>query len=567
MSVNPGSTPGGLLQNAQQTSLGTQGHGMLPRIWMPERGLVLRSSLPNMPADACTVAQNVRWNGIAWTTQNIGWTQQRAPVFGNGPFQEMAIHGLTSGAQTFVAQAGTQVFAYDPTILPLDTETLLFTASNQTIPCMRSFSPNYFLYCNGVDYPQYWNGARVTNSFTTLGCFPFANGSVNYDRPNLVELYVGRAVWAGFPGNPYAIVFSNFLDPTTITINNVSNMPTYGGIYTVPSQLGPVTSLKSLQVSLTSTQQVLLVGCLNGFAIIQGTDATNFTLVVVQSGKWGIPSNRAWFVIDTTAFVMCTDGVRPISGNAYQSNLVSSCVTFPVHPIIKNWNWVGAGATTFCLDNPGELEATFYLSSGGDIINRTALILNYSDLANGLVRFSTKVFPSLPSGGTQMSPACGISYKSQYFCGGFDGILQKHYTNNTWNGTDIQYLMGSPLLQSATPAEEASMKGVYIMHQGDTTQFNASAYTYKPQSSGDQGMRRTLAFSEAISFSTAGTTGLGTTFALGSAAFGGAQYNLTPFYPDDGGRAWEIQLSGNTSNGDLNFVGLFAILLGGGTRQ
>ncbi len=557
------SVPSYYVQPAQQTSLGVQGHALQPKLWTPNRGLVLRSSLPMLPEDSCTVAQNVRWNGICWTTQGIGWSAVRATPFGNGPILEQAVHWTTTGAQLYVHQAGTMVQTYDPTT-PTTSETTIFTASVQSLPCMRSFSPNFFLYVNGHDTPQVWTGS---GSMTPMSMWPITpSGGPVYNQPSIVETFNNRAVYAGFPNDPYGVLISDFGNPNSCTLNNPSSNPLYGGIYDVPSQLGPVTSLKAVQMSLSSNQQLLFVGCQNGFAIITGTGFGSFSMVPVQYNKWGMLSNRAWFVIDGTAYGLCTDGIRPFPTNAYISNLISNVLTYPVHPIITGLGTLN-GASAFCLDNPSQLEVVFYACSGSDSQNRTGLILNYGDLASsGLIRFSTKVFPAIPTGGTPYSPACGVLYKGNYYAGGWDGLLQQHYTSNLFNGVGINYLIGSPLFQAPTPAQEASSRGFWILSQGNTTQFNALCYGWVPQANGLR-LNRTLLLSTPVSFNTNGTTALGVNFTLGSATFGGIQYEITPVNPAGAARAWEFQMAGNTSQGDLNLIGVFNAGIAGGTRQ
>ncbi|MBX9771931.1 MAG: hypothetical protein K2X29_11195 [Candidatus Obscuribacterales bacterium] len=552
------------IQPAQQTALGKEGSGLQPRIWTPERGLYLRTSLPMMPDDGFTVAKNVRWNGITWTTQKMGWREVRSAPFGDGAILEMAIHFDTNGDSHYVHQAGSKVQTYDPIFG--GSETVLFTAASATaIPCMRSFAPNFFIYVNGVDEPQSWDG--LAGSFSPLSVWVggFTNGSVTYTNPKICEPYNNRVAYANFPQDPYAIILSDFGNPDSITIPNPSNDPTFGGIFFVPSQLGPVRSLKYLQVSLTDNEQVLLVGCENGFAIITGVSATDFKMVAIQSGKWGILSNRNWFVIDNTAYCLCTDGIRPFNGNAYQTNLVSAALSFPVHPIITAMSRSAAASSqAFVLDNPAELEATFYFSSGADIRNRTALIMNYSDYNSGIIRFSTKLFPTTLN--TFLSPSCGIEYKGNFYCGGYDGKLQKVYQGNTFNGIGIDYQLGSPIFAPPTPSQEASPRGYWIMQQGTTTRFKAKCYSHLTKADPSQSLKRSLTGEQELSFNTDGETILGA-WVLGESPFGGPQYNITPFYPDGGGKGQEIEISGNTANGDINLIGIFSTLIGGGTRQ
>lgn len=547
-------------QPAQQSPLGQQGVSLLPGFWQPNRGLVLRSSEPALPKDSAEILNNLRWDGICWTTQKIGWTQQRAAVFNAGAqFLEMGVHCLANGSTQFIQQVGQQVQLYDPTqnIIP---EQVLFTANSQNIPCMRSFSPNYFVYTNGSNIPQKWDGT----TWSAMAPWPVTPpGGTTLNTPQFCESFNNRVVFAGFAADPFAILISDFGLPESFTLVGTPNA-TNGGLYHVPSQLGPITSLKMARMSQQSNQQILLIGCKFGFAFIAGLDSTSFTLVTASVGRWGIPSNRAWFQLDDNLYCLCSDGIRPFNANTTFSNLIASCLSFPVHPLITAFNR-GQGAQAFVLDNPNELEATFYFCSGSDVQNRTALILNYADITNGLVRFSQKQFPPAINGQAPTSPACANVYQGRFWAGGYDGKLQELYVSSLFGTTPAQHQIRSPLFEAPTPAQEASARGFWILTQGPSMTWTAQSIVWTAQANG-LGIRPVNTFSQELSVQNDGTTILGT-WVLGVSYFGGPQYQITPFSPRGGGRAWQIDQSGNTGQSDFCFIGVFSTLTAGGTRQ
>ena len=547
-------------QAALQTALGKQAQGFVPRAWMPNQGLVLRSSLPALPAGAFAQANNVRWDGISWTTQNIGWTAQRTKTFNSGaPILEMATHWTTAGTPIYIHQAGSQVQSYDPAT-PGATESNLHTALSATaVPCMRSYSPNYFIYTNGVETPQMYNASTTT--WGTLPGWPVTYASNSYNQPKLCENFNGRLVFANFTGYPNVVIIGDLNSPGTITIPTGTVSPANGAIFFIPSQFGPITWLKAARVSVSTNQQVLLVGCQNGFAFITGTDATNFQQVTSYSGKWGVPSNRAWFALDDNLYCLCTDGIRQFNTNTTYSNLIGSCMSYPVHPLITGMN-LDYASSAFCLDNPNALEVTFYYPSGTATTNTTGVIFNYGDIGSGLIRVTQKVFPIsyVPT-----APACGQYYRGKFYGGGYDGTLQTLYSGNYFGVLPAQYSILSPLFVANTPVEEMSCRGMWIMTQGYPAAINASGYANVGRAS-TGGVRLTKVARQVLNVGAPGTTILGS-WTLGQSYFPASAYDITPFNMRCAGKGFQLALSGSTASGDLNFIGAFALFEGGGTRQ
>jgi hypothetical protein len=310
-----------------------------------------------------------------------------------------------------------------------------------------------------------------------------------------------------------------------------------------------------------------MVGCQKGLCFITGTDATSFQMVAVTD-RFGIPSNSGWFSLDASTFGLCTDGIRPFNVNTNFSNLISNAATFPVQPLMQNMNMTPAiAAQAFVLDNPGQLEATFYYSSSQDVNNRTALIMNYQDLySSGNMMFSQKQFPAIITGqpATYFSPSCGTYFKGNYYAGGYNGVLQKLYTSNTWNGQGINWQYQSPFFVPVSPSQTASARGFWIVMDGQSPTFKAYATTWMGQAR-DQNILPYQTVSQSFSPNTGGGTILGQ-WILGVSQFGGSQPILVPFYPKGSGHAWQITLSGNTSNGDGNLIGIYGVLNAGGTR-
>jgi hypothetical protein len=555
------SIPANYLQPAQQSQLSKEAEGFFPVYTSPSQGLILRASEWNLPLTSAAALNNLRWDGIRWTTQNIGFVQQRSALFNSGAqFYEFGVHNMSDGTSRFIQQVGKQVQLYDPTT-PGYVESVLFTATAASIPCMRSFSPNYFIYTNGVDHPQHWDGT----TWSALSLFPVTQGSNTFDYATYCESFNNRVAYAGFAGQPYAVLISDFGAPNSCTLTGTN--PVYGGIYFVPSELGPITSLRVIRLSQLSNQQALMVGCQKGLCFINGTDSTNFVMITATK-RFGIPSNRCWFAIDDSTYALCTDGIRPFNANTTFSNLIAQANSFPVQPLLQSMSTNAAlQAQAFVLDNPGQLEATFYYTSNSDVHNRVGLIMNYSSVYGGSMVFSQKQFPIEVAGQplSIYSPACGVAYKGAFYCGGFNGLLQTMYTSNMWNGVGIAWNYLSPMLQPGNPSLECSARGFWIQLDGLGAPFTAQAYVWRGMAL-DQNISRNLTTTQTLSPTTNGTTILGS-WVLGTGVFGGSQPQVVPFYPAGAGKAWQIALSGNTANGDAALIGIFGTLQQGGTRQ
>lgn len=546
------------------TALGKQGEGLLPNWTSPDRGLILRTNLIGRTSDCAAALKNLRWNGVAWTSELMGYKRHRASVFNSGgSFKEFAYHYTNDGVPHFIQQVGKQVQQYDPTANPLTAvESVLFTASTETIPCMRSYSSSRFLYVNGADLPQMWDGT----TWSSQPNWPITVGSNTYTLPTLVETFNGRAVYAGFANAPFTYIVSQFGIPNGFDFIGIGvNDPARAVLFNVPSEFGPIVTIKSFRISNATNQEVLLIGCQHGLMFLQGADATSFQQIQ-ETHRFGFVSNRCWMKLDEMALALCTDGVRPFMSNVNFSALSNSALTYPIHPRITAMatdpNQV---SQAFVLDNPDELEATWYFPTGGNVHNASGIIMNYSDPSQ--VRFSDKIYPGETTDTeTWHTPACGIRYLGKLYTGGYNGYLRDEYSGNKWNATGIDTLYRSPLIDPPTPSQNASARGFWIECEGPSQWFNASAYFYATMARGNlrrQKSRQVRTFSS----NTAGLFTLGSTILGSTTTFGGSIRQQFELDPQGDGKGWEIELAGNTANGDLSLVGIFSTLVGGGTRE
>lgn len=551
-------------QPAQQTALGNQGFGMLPGTTSPDVGLVLRSSLLAQPKNSARILKNLRWSGTAWTTEQTGYTHVRAGSFNSGAaFKGFGIHNLADGTSKLVMQVGARVYEYDPTVTPLPTESLLFTAVSESIPCMRSYSPSFFLYTNGVDNPQKWNGT----TWSAVPGFPVTISGTVYQKPRLVETYLNRAVYARFNGQPFALLISEFGDPEGFTTGPAA---ADAALFNVPSRYGEITSVRSFRITQTSNEEVLLIGTTKGLLLLSGTGADNFQLVPITS-RFGIVSNNVWLQIDDSIFVLGTDGIRQLNANTTFTTLISAAITYPIQPLLLRIN-SGAMQSAFVIDNPDLLECYWYFSVGSDSRNRRCIYMNYGDMLQGLMRLAQREFPSESDDPLSwLSPACGVTFGGNFYTGSSSGYLREEWSGNKWNLAGIDWSYGSPLFDPPTPSQESSARGFWILCEGGSQSFTANAYAWPATAGGTNAdnVSRVLVGTTTFTSDMSGTTILGSwrLGITGYSEFGREQWQLFPFYPPGAGHGFEVELSGNTGNGDFSFLGIFSTLIAGGTRQ
>lgn len=545
------------VQPAQQTQLGKEGRGLQPQWFSPDLGLITRTSAISRPKNSAQILKNLHWDGVSWTTQDTGWTKHRAGAFNSGAaFMEMGEHFLANGSAIYLQQVGTKVQRYNPLGDPgVETETDLFTAASATVPCFRSFSPTLLIYTNGVNNPQKYDGT----TWAALTGFPLTVGSDVYAKPKLSETFAGRQVFAGMENYPFTLLLSEFANPEGWTLSGSS--PARAGIINLPSRLGPITALKAFRLSSSANDEVLVVGTSKALVVIVGANADQFNRIILTS-KFGIVNNRSFLQIDDTLYTLATDGIRPLPANQNLSGLVSAAASYPVHTLVTDMNASGAGSNAFVLDNPKKLEATWYFPQGADTHNRFGLIMNYGD---GDIKWSTRELPrETVSASSWYSPACGIAFGTKYLCGGYNGILQNHYDGRLFDTVPIEWRYRSPLIEAPTPAQAAAKHSILVEFEGLPQHFLSKVFVYNQTATEQTKLNQT--YQKNFEPVNDGGTVLGS-WILGQGQLPGPLRRKYPVNPQGDGWAWELDIAGNTSVADANFVGFFATLIAGGTRQ
>lgn len=547
------------VQPAQMSSLSKSAKNFLPFFVSPDKGLILTSGLLARPLDAAAELTNYHFNGIAWTTNGYGYNLHRAGAFNGGAaFKEFGVHFVENGTPKFLQQVGTKVQLYNPLDNP-DTavESELFSATSETYPTFRSFSPKFLIYTNGVDNPQKWDGAAA--SFSALTGFPITIGTDVYQKPKYCETFQGRMAFAGFADLPYSVILSKFDDPENYDVSGTS--PARAGIFKIPSQLGPIVSLKMAKLSQGTNEEILIVGCKKGIAIISGIDAGSFRRDIMTQ-KFGCINNRCWLQIDDQMWLFATDGIRPISLNTTISNLLNATATYPLFKAINARN-LTAPDQPFVLDNAIRQEAIWYFPQSAEVRNRRGLIMNYATLPDA-VRFSVKEYQietAVPS--SWYGPACGIEYEGRFLCGGYNGLLQNHYSGKLFNDKAPRFMYRSAAMQASTPGQEMGTLDQEIICEGPGQKFRFSVFAYTRV--GNDIVRQQV-WSEVVE-SSGGSEAILGQWILGVNTLGGERHHRFFCCAPGHGNYFDFEISGDETDYGVGLVGIFATFAAGGKKQ
>lgn len=488
-----------------------------------------------------------------WTDRGTGFTRQRAGTFNSGTsFLEFATHFTSDGTQRFVFQVGGKVYSYD---LGTSTETQITTGLSTTaVPCMRSYSAGVFIYVNGDAEPMNWDGVPA-NVMTSPGAWPPTVATVSYSKPKIVELFVTRAAYAGFPANPYTVLLSTASNANTFTISSPLTA-TDGGAFTVPSALGPIVGLKTLRLGNSSNDQILVIGCTRGMAFIGGSDATNFYMRELTRSH-GLISNRAWLQLQNDLYYAGTDGIRTVSNLNTSATLAPDTLTYPLNDL---YNRIVPSLTAkiFAVHHPSTQEVQFWLPIDSDTVPAHVLVMNYNTSKNtdGTIApiWSTK---------DGISGTCGFDYNGRTFIGTSSGYLNEFYTADDNNGTYIAWSFVPALIETnaQNPMQSSSSKRVLLLTEGPAQAFTVTAYGVNTSSSNET--MWTELFQQAVTASTSSITDIGTWQSGTTTTYP----HIIEFDPTGSARYWGLRLHAAQTGDHINLVGVMQLQTVGGLKQ
>lgn len=543
--------PAAAQQATQQTATGGQ---VKPNIVAPTSGLFTTTADILRSKEFAKVLNNVQMTkrGI-WTSRGIGFTKQRNTTFNSGAeILEMQTHFTSDGTQRFVIQAGSKLYSYN---FSNSTETEIGSGLSTTaVPCMRSFSPGVFIYVNGDSEPKNWDGVPA-NVVTAASGWPQTVATVSYSKPSLVEVFGTRAVYAGFPAQPYTVLISAANQANTFTIST-PQVATDGGAFTLPSALGVITGLKTLRLGNSSNDQVLIVACRRGMAFIGGTDATNYYQRELTRTH-GCLSNRSFVQVQNELYYCATDGIRTLSNLNTSATLSPETLTYGIQDLYNmiNTSYINK---IFAVHHPSTQEIQFWIPINNDTSPQNVIVANYNTQRNAdgslAPVFSTK---------SGVAGSSGFDYNGTMYIGTTTGYLQTHYSGDDYDGTYIAWTIIPALIEtnSNNPQQSSGSKRFLILTEGKSQAFRAEAWVVDTLTT--QESQYVKVFDQRLSATSSSITNYGTWQSGTTTSYP----HIIEFDPIGNGRYWGIRLYAEQASDHIDLVGINQLQTVGGNKQ
>lgn len=508
------------------------------------------------------VLNNVRQlkRGV-FTTSQSGWVKIPGP---NDPtddqvVSEFAIFNDIFGASYLLVQIYDTLYQTDlETYTPVDgASDLLNTA---VAACFRMFSPYaggspVMVVTSRYNDPLYLNTPTTANALAINGDDTTASPlpEKTYKKPRWNEPFLDRMAYSGFyednADTSQDVLLTN-AGAFDVVTQSTPIVATDGGIFTIPASLGRITALKTLKLTNQTNDQVLIVGCAKGVAMITGTDAGTFQMRILTD-EYGIPSNRAIVVIQNDLFFLATDGIRRFSGLANNATLLNATMTFDQSDIIRRIN-PAAAFQAFANHHRLTQEVEFWFPLDENIKCNSCLLMNYNTNSSSY----ESVEPIwMTRDGTQV--ASMIEYNNIEYGGDYSGFIQQHHSGNLYDESPVPFTIVTAFMSPGDAMYDMQIDHMLIITEGESQQFTASAHFYQDMAGG-RAIQRTLASpnGQVLTAPVDAGTILGS-WQLGLSAFSpGPGVKLLPFRPSGKGRWWELTIEGNKSDDAIDFIGV-----------
>lgn len=544
---------------ALQTELSQHGVSLKPEIMSASRGVFSNTSDLLRSPDYAKVINNLQMlkRGV-WTTKGTGFTNESGATTGTSDVvHTIGHHSSITYGEEHVAFYGSKAKLCNSATGEISGSELATGLS--TYGDTLSYNSTYFIYTGGTSAshePKMWDG-NPAGTFATLTSWPPTINAVSYTKPAYVERFAGRACFGRMSTRPYSVVLSKQDDPTGYTISSPV-VATDPGVFDVPSELGYITGLKTFRVAVD--EQVLVIGCQNGVAMITGSSATDFALKVLTR-EFGVRGDHTWIELGNDLLFLASDGVRRLSQLIGDSNLKTAALTQPIEDIMQVANTFALYRWPVAAHHPATKEVLFYMSplaSGTSTLDK-GVILNYNLPENDGSPFPAAFAISTKNG---LGVACIAEYNGVMLHGDPAGTYIMHdYTGDTYNGSGISWTFTSGLVGGNSPSQSASAKKFVILTDGGRQKFTAKAYTYEQLGNGITQL--TLRETRSIDVSGASATDLATWATSTTTSYP----KFIDFGPKGSGRYWLISLSGTATTDGIDLVGIQSILTVGGLKQ
>lgn len=510
-----------------------------------------------------------------FTSRYNGWQRQRETEFNSGAeFLEFSQFVASNGSKTQIFQVGDELYSYDGL-----TETNIFgggspfTPDAEAIPCMRMFQPYaastspILLWMNGVDEPKKIDGTAA-GDFANLqinGADYGAGGTAaplevkTYSKPRFCEPFRDRMIILGFDGaNAMDVLITNSGTFEVVTAS-APLVATDGGVFQLNPQYGSVTGCKVFKLSNSGNETIALIAQEHAVSYIRGDSALTFGLFLLTD-EYGIPSNRTWIQIKSDLFFLAEDGIRSFAALSENANLVNDANTFDVQDIINRFT-TGSMAKAHATHAKKYQEVQFFFPVDGNSECGAAIVMNYN---TGSARGAVNPILFTRDNATV---ACSQYFNKHFFGGGYNGVLQDHYTVNTIDGVKCSWEIQPAFFRGDNPKELTTPTAVSVICEGDNQKCLANAFFYTRNAKTGATLKQAATPQDTVlSSPSSGTTVLGS-WVLGNGAMPSEHVKYMDYYPKSVGLAHEVQLKGSEIDHVIDFLGVIYELESGGVQE
>ncbi len=403
-----------------------------------------------------------------------------------------------------------------------------------------------------------------------------------YSMPLFCAEFNQRMAYFGFaPGSnaAYDVLISNQGSPSRF-VTSVPIQATDAVTFTIPG-LGLPTGLTSFRLTNTNNQEVLVLGFQRGIAVVMGngvtSDATTYQATILTK-DYGLMSNRAFNQVQNDLYYMSTNGIRTFSNLTVNANLLNAALTFNMQDVIQSIVTLPITGSNllyncqaFSVHHRNTLEMQFWFPTITDAVSSTyenqhAIIMNYN-VPTPTPQAITPVFSTK----SNTAVACGIEFQGVMYGGGYDGILQQHYTGNTYNGVPIPGTIDLALVSGPNIQGNIELRQGEVITEGQNQLFNVTSFFYTKMQDGT--MVRTMSPEgvQTIGSPAQGLTILGGStqfldWTLGYSAFPSDHIRHVYFEATGEGPYCEFLLTTNGLGQSLDFAALAYVTTMGGLR-
>jgi streptogramin lyase len=452
-------------------------------------GSVIEYTIPTLSSLPLWCAKGS--DGRIWFTENSG--NKIGAVTTSGAFTEyiiptvsalpQQITGASNGDLYFVESGANQVAQI--TVTGTITEYPLDVTNADPIGIVDGPDQSIWITDSGA--------GEITNFlYGGSGSWPgvFQLTKKTYSMPKYCTYFNNRMVYFGFESSSNAaldVLISNQGNAEQfITSAPIQATDAYSA--TIPG-LGLPTGCFAFRPQNIYNQEVLILGFQRGIAVIAGnqtsSDATTYE-VTILTHEYGLMSNRTFVQIQNDVYFLSTNGVRNYASLIVNANLLNEGLTYQMQDVIQDIDTtlisgtnINYNSQAFAVHYRPTLEVQFWYPStedgvgGTDFTNQNAIIMNYNTVSFGSAQlqpiFSTK-------GG--MSAACGIYFQGNMYCGGYNGILQIHYSGSTYNGNPIPGTLELALINNGNVQQSQEQRQALIICEGENQQCEVITYFY-----------------------------------------------------------------------------------------